>query len=326
MARVVEVSGTDVEDAVARALRELDLNRNQVDVDVVREGKRGFLGLGAEEAVVRVTAKGSAAESVAPAAGGRDEPRGDGEAPARTGEGRRRRGGRGGRGRGRGRGANGDASSAEGASDDRGRDRGGRGRDRDEGRERTPYTEVSEPTLVPGAPDDLPRAPTDDAEDEVDYAGRTLREVLTLLGLSETEISARDPETAGDGEGLTRQVFDIVGEDEETSDELGLLIGRRGETLQSLQYLLNVMVSGKYDGDNVFSLDIEQYRRRREQSLLEMAERVAEEVRDTGDVITLEPMSAAERRIVHLALEEQDGVSTQSVGQGSDRQIEVLPD
>ena len=185
---------------------------------------------------------------------------------------------------------------------------------------------MSEPTLVPGAPDDLPRAPTDDAEDEVDYAGRTLREVLTLLGLSETEISARDPETAGDGEGLTRQVFDIVGEDEETSDELGLLIGRRGETLQSLQYLLNVMVSGKYDGDNVFSLDIEQYRRRREQSLLEMAERVAEEVRDTGDVITLEPMSAAERRIVHLALEEQDGVSTQSVGQGSDRQIEVLPD
>ena len=113
---------------------------------------------------------------------------------------------------------------------------------------------------------------------------------------------------------------------EDASDELGLLIGRRGETLGSLQYLLNVMVGRSYDDqDMVFGVDVEGYRRRREESLVEMARRVAEDVRETGDVITLEPMPAAERRIIHLTLSEEPGVVTESVGRGSDRQVEVMP-
>ncbi len=72
-------------------------------------------------------------------------------------------------------------------------------------------------------------------------------------------------------------------------------------------------------------LDIEQYRKRREQALIEMAQRIAAEVRETGDVITLEPMPAAERRIVHITLENEPGVRTESVGSGADRQVEVLP-
>ncbi len=179
---------------------------------------------------------------------------------------------------------------------------------------------------MPGAPDELPTGPPQDADDAVDFAGRTLRDILTFFGLSGTELSARDPETPGDGLGLISQVFDIYGEDDETSDELGLLIGRRGETLASLQYVLNVIVSGHYDGDHVFSIDVEGYRRRREETLHELAERIASEVIETGDVITLEPMPAAERRIVHLALEEVDGVTTESVGSGNDRQVEILPD
>ena len=185
---------------------------------------------------------------------------------------------------------------------------------------------ASEPTRVPGAPDDPPRQPAEDAEDEIDFAGRTLRDLLMLLGLEGTEVAARGPETPGDGVGRVVQVFDISGETEEASDELGLLIGRRGETLGSLQYLLNVMVSRRSgDQNSVFGVDIEGYRRRREESLVEMAQRVAAEVRETGDVITLEPMPAAERRIVHLTLSEEPGVVTESVGRGSDRQVEVLP-
>ena len=179
---------------------------------------------------------------------------------------------------------------------------------------------------MPGAPDDPPRQPAEDAEDEIDFAGRTLRDLLMLLGLEGTEIAARGPETPGDGVGRVVQVFDISGETEEASDELGLLIGRRGETLGSLQYLLNVMVSRRSgDQDAVFGVDIEGYRRRREESLVEMAQRVAAEVRETGDVITLEPMPAAERRIVHLTLSDEPGVVTESVGRGSDRQVEVMP-
>ncbi len=150
--------------------------------------------------------------------------------------------------------------------------------------------------------------------------------MLTLLGLPDTQITARDPETAGDGAGLTSQVFDIYGVDDDTPDDLGLLIGRRGETLAALQYLLNVMVSTRYEGQNVFSVDVEGYRRRREQSLVELAHQIANEVRSTGDVITLEPMSPAERRIVHMELQDEDGVTTESAGSGDHRQVEIMPD
>jgi spoIIIJ-associated protein len=85
------------------------------------------------------------------------------------------------------------------------------------------------------------------------------------------------------------------------------------------------MVSTHYGGDTVFGLDIEQYRKRREETLVEMAKGIAAEVRETGDVITLEPMPPAERRIIHITLESEPGVRTESVGHGTDRQVEVLP-
>jgi spoIIIJ-associated protein len=165
-----------------------------------------------------------------------------------------------------------------------------------------------------------------DPEDDVDLFGSTLRDLLLHLGLGETSITAREPETPGDGVGLITQVFDVYGDNDEASDELAVLIGRRGETLNSLQYLLNVLVSRQGSSKEVFGVDIEGYRRRREETLVDMAQEIASEVRATGDVITLEPMPAAERRIIHLALQEEDGVSTESVGRGEDRQVEVLPD
>ena len=143
----------------------------------------------------------------------------------------------------------------------------------------------------------------------------------------DTQIEARDPETPGDGVGRTAQVFEIFGETEDASDELGLLIGRRGETLGALQYLLNVVTTTPLRRGQPRLL-------RRCRGLQEpprdarssrWRSRVAAEVRDTGDVITLEPMKPAERRIVHLTLSEEPGVTTESVGSGNDRQVEVLP-
>lgn len=312
--RVVEVSGRTVEEAVDRALEQLALRREQVDVDVIREGRRGVFGLGGEDAIVRVSARESAAAGLAAAPPRPPRPRAPrrDEGPARP------------------------AAPRVGAPADGGRPRPGapaRGRagafeGRREGREGPPRgrpVSAGESIAVPGAPPELPTAPPADAEDHTDFAGRTLRDILTLLGLTETEIAAREPETPGDGLGLVAQVLDVYGNDAETSDELGLLIGRRGETLASLQYLLNVIVSSRYGNDSVFGLDIDQYRRRREQSLVEMAKRIAAEVRETGDVITLEPMPAAERRIIHITLEHEPGVRTESVGAGADRQVEVLP-
>jgi spoIIIJ-associated protein len=324
--RVAETSGKTVDEAVSRALGQLGLRRDQVDVDVIREGSKGFLGIGAEESIVRVTAKDSVLTTAA-------QPRRP-QRPPRTGGGEggdqgdaqpRRRGRRGGRGRRREDGPT-ESRGPSGRGGGRGGDRGPRPARFDAApRQRGSSVPAGEEVTIPGAPDEPPSAPNPEPADQLDLAGSTLRDLLTLLGLSDTDISARDPETAGDGLGLIAQVFDIYGDDDEAADELGVLIGRRGETLGNLQYLLNTIVSRREKDGPVYGIDIEGYRRRREQQLVEMAKEVADEVRATGDVITLEPMPAAERRIIHITLAEEEGVRTESVGQGEQRQVEIMP-
>lgn len=88
-----------------------------------------------------------------------------------------------------------------------------------------------------------------------------------------------------------------------TGDDLGILIGRRGETLDALQYLANLVVSKKVVPKVRIVLDVEGYRRRREETLVKLAERLADKVKKTGHNIVLEPMSPHERRIIHTALQ-----------------------
>lgn len=112
---------------------------------------------------------------------------------------------------------------------------------------------------------------------------------------------------------------------EVSGDDLGILIGRRGETLSSLQFLLNLMVGKQLNSWVRIVVDVEGYRARREESLRGLAERVAERVRRTGQPIALEPMPANERRLVHLALQGSPYVSTESSGYGEDRRVNIIP-
>lgn len=155
-------------------------------------------------------------------------------------------------------------------------------------------------------------------EDEAEVAAQTLDHMLEIMGVR-ADVSIRDPETPGDGLGLVKAVLDIEG------DDLGILIGRRGETLASLQYLLNLMMTRQFGQRMAFTVDVEGYRQRRERQLNALARRTAETVRRTKKAVQLEPMPANERRIIHMALAEDRYVTTESSGEGDARQISVTP-
>ncbi|MBM3940742.1 MAG: protein jag, partial [SAR202 cluster bacterium] len=107
--------------------------------------------------------------------------------------------------------------------------------------------------------------------------------------------------------------------------DAGLLIGRRGETLQSFQFLVNMSLN-RQGGENArVVLDVEQYRQRRQSQLRAMAQRMAERAVQSGRTVTLEPMSPADRRIIHMTLAENKKVITESVGDGNERRVTIKP-
>jgi spoIIIJ-associated protein len=114
-------------------------------------------------------------------------------------------------------------------------------------------------------------------------------------------------------------VLNILGED------LGVLIGRRGETLRDLEYLARLMVTGKTGKSIRFIVDVEGYRTRRERQLRDLATRMATRVEEHRQPVTLEAMPPNERRIVHIALRDHPRVKTHSIGEGDHRRVMILP-
>jgi spoIIIJ-associated protein len=110
-----------------------------------------------------------------------------------------------------------------------------------------------------------------------------------------------------------------------TGEDLGILIGRRGETLRALQYLVRLMVSHRIKHWTNLVVDVESYVVRRRHSLEGLAQRVADQVARTGRTQALEPMPAYERRIVHITLRNHPKVTTQSVGEGERRKVTIVP-
>ena len=154
--------------------------------------------------------------------------------------------------------------------------------------------------------------------DAVDLAKRTIEDLLREMGVSAT---VGLPERSGskDDDDPGTLSFNIDGED------AGLLIGRRGETLSSLQFVLNFILSRKTQSRVMVSLDVEGYRERRNEVLRSMAARMAERATMSGRSVAMEPMPARERRIVHMALADHARVTTESVGEGEERRVTIVP-
>jgi spoIIIJ-associated protein len=135
-----------------------------------------------------------------------------------------------------------------------------------------------------------------------------------------TAVTSQVPGQRGDIEHTL--TLHVEGADEEA---MGLLIGRRGETLRSVQFMVNLLVSRRVQKWPQIVVDVGNYRQRRQESLEGLARRMAERVQQTGRSLMLEPMGAYERRIVHLALRDDPTVYTESTGEGENRKIVIFP-
>jgi spoIIIJ-associated protein len=320
-----EFTGKNVEEAIRAAMAEFSADLGELDIEILAQGSRGVLGVGGEDARILAAPKSAvaAAETIraepmreapteAPAkAPSSEEPSWTGEGAiddvevmattdaddqvaelARADAGRRSRGGRG-------------RTS---------RARNGRERDRDHAiRERSPREPrgdrpMREPSpFVSGKPlEEL----SEEERETLDTARTVLGEMITLMGLDASVEIASGGETAR---------LNVKG------DDLGSLIGRRGEKLASLQHIVNLIVGRRAGQHHRIAIDVENYRGRREEQLRDVADRAAKRVIQTGKIIQLEAMPAIERRVVHMALLENGKVRTQSVGVEPNRRIVVLP-
>lgn len=148
--------------------------------------------------------------------------------------------------------------------------------------------------------------------DPAAIAQETLETLLRGMGLT-ARVEAR-PDSQDDG-----LVLNIEGND------LGVLIGRRGETLHDLEFITRLLVQQRTQGMVKLTVDVENYRARRERQLRDLATRMSERVETSKQPITLEAMPPNERRIVHLALRDHATVTTQSIGEGEHRRVMILP-
>lgn len=254
----IEVSARSVDEAVQKALRELGLSRDEVEVEVIRAGSRGLLGLLGEEAVVRVTARALAA---APIPLERDE------GPVEQ-----------------------MMTSAPATIE-----------------EAVTFPQVREVSLTPAmAPDEVAR-----------YGTEALQSLLDHMGLP-AQVKREEAPAEGDTEPGS-VLLNISGTD------LGVLIGRQGETLRDLQFVTNLIISRRTQRWPSLIVDVEHYKSRRQRSLVDLAKRMADRVRITAQPVSLEPMPPHERRIVHLALREDPDVFTESVGQDEKRKVMIMP-
>jgi spoIIIJ-associated protein len=155
------------------------------------------------------------------------------------------------------------------------------------------------------------------ADRELEVSRDTVRELVGLMGLT-ARVTCRWGE-AEDPNDPRPLLVDIRG------DDLSLLIGRRGESLAALQYITRLIVGKEIGTYSPIVIDVEGYRARREKQLRQLARRMADQAIERGRTMTLEPMTPAERRIIHLELRDHPRVYTESVGEGEQRKVTVIP-
>jgi len=155
--------------------------------------------------------------------------------------------------------------------------------------------------------------------DIAEEAKSVLERLLTEMGVV-ASVTLQDKAPVEVEEGTIAPIaLDIKG------DDLGILIGRRGQALSYLQYIVRLIVAHQTKTRVPIIIDVEGYKQRRYEALQALAVRLAEQVKVRGVPFSLEPMSAYERRIIHITLADHPDVTTQSIGEGEARKVVILP-
>ncbi len=294
-----EFRGKTVEEAIEAGLDALGLKRNQADVEILNRGSRGLLGFGAEEARVRITPV-QAGQQPGPAVETEPDVPAP-KAPATVAP----------------------APKAPAA--------------------KAPAPKAPAPKAPAAKAPAVKSRPADDQEIDEDENGEA--ESLGAGMAPETPIGDADVamiavdllqgmldrmDVRATAEAVDyRGVLD-VGQDPPLvinieGDDLGILIGRRAETLAAIQYLTRLMVNHKTHRWINLVVDVEGYKARREDQLVKLAERMADRAATTGKPVTLEAMPARERRIIHITLRDHPKVFTESAGEGEHRKVTIIP-
>lgn len=272
--KVIETKGSDVEAAIQAGLTKLGLSRDKVEIEVLDQGSKGLLGIGARSAQVRLTVPVVAEPVIAPVV---PEPKSEPKP------------------------------------------------------EPKPSPIVSElDSVVPEAPEPEPEpaktAVVPVAEDEETVTARNLEretvvETLSTL-LEKMHVQATLTTSLSEPDDMTGRVINVI---EIQGDDLSTLIGPRGDTLNSLQYIARLMVGHQLQSRASFVIDVEGYRQRREQALARLADRMARKAAKRKRTMTLEPMPPHERRIIHMTLRDDSYVYTESTGEGNRRKVRIIP-
>lgn len=287
----ITVSAKTVNDAITEASIQLGVTSDQMEYDVIEKGSAGFFGIGSKQAVIRARLKKA------------EEPKSE-EVVEKKPEEKKFE----------------NKKNFEKKEFKKEHKEHKEHKEYKEHKEHKEYKEHKEVKKQPQKKEAVAEAPEEKKEIEIAVVTEEtmkiceefLIDVLKAMGMEGVEILSKVDE---DG------ALSI----EMKGDNMGILIGKRGQTLDSLQYLTNRVANKSQDGYVRVKLDTEDYRRRRKQTLENLAKNIAYKVKRTRKPVSLEPMNPYERRIIHSALQGDDRVSTHSEGEEPYRRVVVTP-
>lgn len=286
-----EASAKTVEEAIELGLQELGVSIGDVDVQVVEEGSKGLFGLfGSRPVKVRLTVKDSEEDPLAdlledkkPAKAKKEPEKKPEKKPAEK-----------------------KVEEKKPAPEKKKAEK-----KPEPAVEKKAEAKIEKPEIRPMEKPEVTMIPAEEltADSPAGTAHAFLMEMTRLMGVDVTI----DMGTDADG-----NVYGYI-----NGDTLGILIGRRGETLDAVQYLTSLKVNRGREGYIRVTLDTENYRAKREDTLIRLANRMANRALRTGRKVSLEPMNPYERRIIHYALQQTSGVTTHSEGEEPNRHVVI---